>query len=584
MDWLCVPRFDSPAAFAALLGTPEHGRWLIAPRGPVRRCTRRYRPGTLILETEYTTDEGIVRIVDCMPPHSEAIDVVRVVQGVKGKVSMQFDLTIRFDYGSVVPWLTREGDSLKAVAGPDMLHIHGPILPHGEGLHTVAEFDVSEGHSVPFVITFHPSHLPSPKPVDGNESLELTERWWREWSSRSTYQGAYGDAVMRSLITLKALTYAPTGGIVAAPTTSLPERIGGQRNWDYRYCWVRDATVTLYALMIAGYTEEARAWREWLLRAVAGSPSQLQIMYGIAGERRLTEMVLPWLPGYENSAPVRIGNGAHGQLQLDVYGELLDAMHMCRRVGMSENGSWNVETALLDFLESNWDQPDEGIWEIRGPRRQFTHSKVMAWVAFDRAVKAVEHFAHEGPVERWRALRDTIHAQVCDRAYNPSLKAFTQYFGGESLDASVLVIPVVGFLPATDPRMLGTVRAIERTLTQDGFVMRYDTTGGVDGLAGHEGAFLACSFWLVDNLVMGGRGADARNLFERLLSIRNDVGLLAEEYDTKAQRMVGNFPQAFSHLALVHSAQLLTHDTPEDHRDSSAYPSSIAPPARPAPT
>lgn len=578
LDWLCVPRFDSPASFAALLGTPEHGRWLLSPKGRIQQAVRRYRPGTLVLETELTTADGTVRIVDCMPPSSEAVDVVRVVQGVAGSVPMQCDLTIRFDYGSVVPWLTREANGLKAIAGPDMLHFHSPVMPHGEGLHSVADFTVSAGQTVPFVITFHPSHLPAPEPVDAIAALELTEAWWKNWSDRSTYQGAYSDAVQRSLITLKALTYAPTGGIVAAPTTSLPERIGGTRNWDYRYCWVRDATITLYALMIAGYTEEAQAWREWLLRAVAGSPSQLQIMYGIAGERRLTELELDWLPGYENSRPVRIGNGAHDQLQLDVYGELIDAMHMCRRVGMQAHASWDVEVALLEFLESNWQLPDEGIWEVRGPRRQFTHSKVMAWVGFDRAIKAVESFNQTGPVERWRKIRDDIHEQVCRQGYNPRLRAFTQYYGGETLDASVLMIPVVGFLPATDPRMLGTIHAIQQHLTTDGLVMRYDTRHHVDGIAEHEGAFLACSFWLVDNLMMSGRVGEARDLFERLLSLRNDVGLLSEEYDPQLGRMVGNFPQAFSHLALVNSAQLLSleRDVPEEHRDSLLPPSSMA--------
>ncbi len=577
LDWLCVPRFDSPASFAALLGTEDHGRWLITPRGTITRSVRRYRPGTLILETELTTSEGTVRLIDFMPPHSKPVDVVRVVQGVSGRVPMHYELTIRFDYGSIVPWITRNGTSLNAIAGPDMLHVYSPVVPQGQGMSTVADFTVGEGQTVPFVITFHPSHLPEPTPVDPLDAVQKTEEWWLDWSRRSTYQGTYADAVQRSLITLKALTYAPTGGIVAAPTTSLPEQLGGVRNWDYRYCWVRDATITLYALMFAGYTEEASAWREWLLRAVAGSPSQLQIMYGIGGERRLTELELDWLPGYENSRPVRIGNGAHDQLQLDVYGELLDAMHMCRRIGMEAHESWDVETALLEFLESNWRVPDEGIWEIRGPRRQFTHSKVMAWVAFDRAIKAIETFKHDGPLERWRKIRTEIHDQVCSRGFNSTLDCFTQYYGSEDLDASLLMIPLVGFLPATDPRMLGTISAIERKLMHEGFVLRYDTSRRVDGLHGHEGAFLACSFWLVDNLVMCGRRADARELFERLLAIRNDVGLLSEEYDTRAKRLVGNFPQAFSHLALVNSAQLLSQGkaSPEDRRDSRLPPSSM---------
>ena len=558
MDWLCVPRFDSPACFAALLGGPEHGRWLLAPYGEVRQVRRRYRGETLVLETEFETDEGVVCVIDCMPTHSAAVDVVRIVEGRRGRVRMQMELVIRFDYGNVVPWVTREAQGLTAIAGPEMLHLYTPVPFRGENLKTVADFEVSAGERVPFVMTFHPSHCEEPEPVDAEVAVRETEQWWSQWSSLSTYSGRYREAVQRSLIVLKALTYAPTGGIVAAATTSLPEQLGGGRNWDYRYCWLRDATITLYSMLLAGYTSEARAWRAWLLRAVAGSPSQIQVMYGIAGERRLTESELPWLPGYEDSKPVRVGNGAYNQLQLDVFGELMDAMHRCRLAGIDDASGWTLERALLIHLEDHWDRPDEGIWEVRGPRRHFTHSKLMAWVAFDRGVKAVEHFGLEGPVERWRALAQRIHDELCARAFSVKQNAFAQSYDSDELDAAVLLIPLVGFLPASDPRVQSTVAAIQRELVVDGLVQRYRTDPALDGLQGGEGAFLACSFWLVDNLVLLDRREEAERLFERLLALRNDLGLLAEEYDSRARRLVGNFPQAFSHLALVDAAQGLS--------------------------
>jgi GH15 family glucan-1,4-alpha-glucosidase len=542
----------------------------------LRRVERRYLGDTLVLETEFETADGTVAILDCMPPGSKAVDVVRVVEGRKGRVPMRMELVIRFDYGSIVPWVTKQDHDLKAIAGPDMLHLHAPVDLRGQGLKTVANFQVSAGERVPFVMTFHPSHLPEPDPVDPDYALASSQQWWSEWSARSTYAGEWRDAVQRSLITLKALTYAPTGGVVAAPTTSLPEHIGGVRNWDYRYCWVRDAAITLYALLVCGYREEARAWREWLLRAVAGSPSQLQVMYGIGGERRLHEYELDWLSGYAGSRPVRVGNGAYHQLQLDVFGELLDAMHQCRSSGMEAHQSWNVERALLEFLESNWQEPDEGIWEVRGPRRHFTHSKVMAWVAFDRGIKAVEWFKNEGPVERWRKIRDELHEQVLTLGYSDKLRSFTQAFGSDRLDASLLLSPLVGFLPPGDARVRGTLAAVERTLMQNGLVARYNVESGVDGLPGDEGTFLACSFWYVDNLVLQGRMREARDLFERLLDLRNDVGLLAEEYDVGLGRQVGNFPQAFSHLALVNTAHALSRpeESPSLHR---SVPPSTAP-------
>ncbi|HWO41422.1 MAG TPA: glycoside hydrolase family 15 protein [Candidatus Eisenbacteria bacterium] len=555
IDWLCFPRFDGGACFAALLGTEEHGRWLIAPADQNYRVRRRYRDGTLILETDYETAEGEVTLIDCMPPRSREPDVVRIVVGRRGQVRMRMQLIVRFDYGSIIPWVRRIEGGIRAVAGPDTLILRSGVDLSNENFRTEAEFTVSETERVPFVLMWHPSHEPAPPIADGEEILAGTEQWWREWSSRCTYEGPWKETVVRSLITLKALTYAPTGGIVAAATTSLPEHLGGVRNWDYRYCWVRDATFTLYALMLGGYIEEACAWREWLLRAVAGKPSQLNIMYGLAGERRLPEIELGWLPGYEGSSPVRTGNAACYQFQLDVYGELMDAMHLARRGGLDpDENAWRVERALMDHLESAWNEPDNGIWEVRGPKRHFTHSKVMAWVAVDRMIKAVERFGLEGPVERWRKLRSVIHDEVCRLGFDHERNTFVQYYGGKELDASLLMIPLVGFLPASDPRVRGTVEAIERGLMAEGFVLRYRTSPEIDALPPGEAAFLACTFWLADNYWLLGRHEDARRLFERLLSLCNDVGLLSEGYDPADRRLLGNFPQALSHLALVNTA------------------------------
>jgi GH15 family glucan-1,4-alpha-glucosidase len=559
VDWVCFPRFDSGACFAALLGDERHGRWLLAPAGGVRRVSRRYRPGTLVLETDFETEDGSVRIVDCMPPRQKHPQLVRIVEGLAGRVPMRMQLVVRFEYGSIVPWVSRRGSLLSAVAGPDALTLRSPVETHGRDLTTVAEFAVAAGESVPFALAWHVSHERAPRAIDPHRAVAETEAWWREWSGRCSYRGEWRDAVEGSLIVLKALTYAPTGGILAAATTSLPEQLGGVRNWDYRYCWVRDATFALYALMVAGYTAEARAWRDWLVRAVAGHPEQMQIMYGVAGERRLSELELDWLPGYEGSTPVRIGNGASTQYQLDVYGELMDALHQSRRAGLPTHPTaWHVQRVLLDFLESGWREPDDGIWEVRGPRRHFTHSKVMAWVALDRAVKGVEQFGLAGPVGRWRGLRDEIHAEVCRQGYDPERNTFTQYYGSRELDASLLMIPLVGFLPPSDPRVAGTVEAIQRELLHDGFVHRYSTSTGVDGLPAGEAAFLACSFWLADNLTLLGRRRGARRLFERILALRNDLGLLSEEYDPAARRLVGNFPQALSHVGLVNTASNLT--------------------------
>jgi GH15 family glucan-1,4-alpha-glucosidase len=559
IDWLCVPRFDSGACFAALLGTPEHGRWVIAPTEPIRSVTRSYRGDTLVLDTTFETDSGAVRLTDCMPIRTGQPDLVRLVRGVRGKVRMRTELVIRFDYGSITPWVKRESGGLCAVGGPDTIHVRTPVPLRGEGWATVGEFEVTEGEQVPFVLTWRRSHDDPPRHVDAARAIEATVRWWRAWSSGCTYVGEWRDAVVRSLITLKALTYTPAGGIVAAPTTSLPEFIGGQRNWDYRYCWLRDATFTLAALMQSGFIEEARAWRRWLLRAVAGRGAELRIMYGLAGERRLPELELPWLPGYEHSKPVRIGNAASNQFQLDVFGEVLDCLHLGRRFGLTDDsGDWRIERELLDRLETVWHEPDEGIWEVRGPRRFFTHSKLMAWVAFDRAVKDVERFGLDGPVDRWRDRRDQLHREICDRGFNPERNAFVQSYGGTEVDAALLMMAEVGFLPPNDPRIIGTVAAIERDLMRDGFVARYRTESGIDGLPHAEGAFLLCTFWLADNYALLGRTADARRIFENLLTIRNDVGLLAEEYDPVARRQLGNFPQAFSHLGLINTARNLT--------------------------
>ncbi|MGE5307266.1 MAG: glycoside hydrolase family 15 protein [Alphaproteobacteria bacterium] len=560
IDWLCLPRFDSAACFAALLG--GHGRWLIAPAAEVHGVRRKYRDGTLILETEFETNEGAVRIIDCMPLSNERWDVLRIVEGLSGRVTMRMELIIRFDYGSIVPWVRRSGDTLLATAGPDTLELHTEVAVHGENMKTVAEFRVSKGERAHFALNYRPSHEATQQTIDPEQTLTATENNWRKWSERCTFQGRWRDAVVRSLITLKALTYAPTGGIVAAPTTSLPEQQGGVRNWDYRYCWLRDATFTLNALLLAGYQDEAVAWREWLLRAVAGRPEDLQILYSVTGERRLDEYEVGWLPGYGGAVPVRVGNAASQQFQLDVYGEVMDTLHLARCAGLEpEPHAWQIQLVLLKFLESHWQQPDEGIWEVRGPRRHFTHSKVMAWVAFDRAVKDMEAFGLEGPVDRWRQERDAIHAEVCAAGYDVRRNTFVQSYGSPHLDASLLLIPQVGFLPPEDPRVLGTVAAIERNLVVDGLVLRYSTETDADTLPPGEGAFLPCSFWLADSLVLTGRRAEGESLFERLLALSNDLGLFSEEYDTRARRMLGNFPQALTHMALIHTARLLSIST-----------------------
>lgn len=562
IDWLCWPRFDSGACFAALLGTPEHGRWLLAPAAAGARVTRRYLDQTLVLETRFETNEGTVTVTDFMPVgETNASDLIRIVRCVSGRVAMRTELILRFDYGAVVPWVTRTpSGELQAIAGPERVVLKTSVPVHGERLTTVGEFTLDAGDSVEFVLTHSPSHLPAPPSVAAERSLIETQAFWRAWAARCTYEGEWPEAVTRSLLTLKALTYAPTGGLVAAATTSLPEHIGGQRNWDYRFCWLRDSTLTLLALMDAGYHDEALAWRDWLLRAVAGHPSAIRIMYGVAGERRLPELELGWLPGYEGSLPVRIGNGAAAQVQHDVYGEMMDALYQARRNGLPDtehigtSDAWALQRSLVQHLEGIWREPDEGIWEVRGPRRHFTHSKVMAWVALDRTIRSAEEFGLEGPVARWRKVRDAIHADVCAQGYSRERGAFVQSYGSRHLDASLLLIPLVGFLPPTDERVRGTVAAIGKDLLVDGLVLRYHTEETDDGLGTGEGAFLACSFWYADNLLLQGRRAEARDLFEHLLAIRNDVGLLAEEYDPVVKRQLGNFPQAFSHLALIGTA------------------------------
>jgi len=564
IDWACLPRFDSDACFAALLGKPENGRWLLAPVSAVKKTTRRYRDHTLILETRFDTADGSVTVIDFMRPrsgHSFSLsggdaDLIRIVRGESGQVRMGMELTIRFDYGLSVPWISPMGEGLlHAIAGPHLMTINGGTpLTHSDGI-VKADFTISAGQTVPFVIVHNPSHCPAPLPVSASAALAQTERFWLDWVAQCTYRGVASDAVERSLIVLKALTYAPTGGIVAAPTTSLPEEIGGERNWDYRYCWLRDATFTLLAFMNAGFHGEAEAWSEWLLRAVAGKASQDQIMYGIAGERRLLEWEVTWLSGYENSKPVRVGNAAATQLQLDVYGEVADAMHQARKSASSvSERSASIEREWIEYLDKIWMQPDEGIWEVRGERQQFTHSKVMAWVAVDRAIKDFERFKLAAPLDHWRALRAKIHADVCQNGFNRSVGSFVQSYGSTALDASLLLIPLVGFLPASDPRVVATVEAIEQKLRVDGFVLRYDLGESDDGIAGDEATFLFCSFWLVDCLIMLGRRGDAEHLFNRLLNVRNDLGLLAEEYDPTSGRQLGNFPQAFSHIGLVNSA------------------------------
>ncbi|MFY4718154.1 glycoside hydrolase family 15 protein [Streptomyces sp. LaBMicrA B280] len=568
IDWLCLPRFDSGACFARLLGGADHGHWRIAPgaAGDEDVCTRRaYRPDTLVLDTEWDTPDGTVRVTDLMPQRERAPDVVRIVEGVSGRVTVRSTLRLRFDYGSIMPWMRRSDGHRVAVAGPDSVWLRSepPVRTWGEDYGTHSEFTVGEGERVAFVLTWHPSHERRPRLVDPYEALEGSVTDWRRWARRCRYDGPHRDAVVRSLITLKALTYAPTGGIVAAPTTSLPERLGGVRNWDYRYCWLRDSTLALSALLTAGYQEEAEAWRNWLLRAVAGNPAALQIMYGVAGERRLPETELPWLPGFAGSSPVRTGNGAVEQLQLDVYGEVMDSLSLARGAGLpTRPHMWSIQRALMDFLASAWRQPDQGLWEVRGGRRHFVHSKVMVWVAADRAVKTLEQGQETGgDLAGWRRLREEVHREVCEKGYDPERNTFTQSYGSRELDAALLLIPRVGFLPPDDPRVIGTVDAIRADLGHDGFLRRYDSEEDddsvVDGLPGGEGAFLACSFWLVDALHLTGRPQEARELFERLVRVANDVGLLAEEYDPVADRQLGNFPQAFSHLGLVNSALTL---------------------------
>jgi GH15 family glucan-1,4-alpha-glucosidase len=575
IDWFCCPRFDSDACFAALLGSREHGRWSIAPRAEAS-VTRRYRPNTLVLETHFETEEGAATLIDFMPSGDRHSTIMRLLVGTRGKVTMGTELILRFGYGAVVPWVTRlEDGSLRAIAGPDMVVLRTPVHLHGADMTTVGEFTINTDDTIPFVLSYLPSHLPLQAPFDPMTALHDTETFWQDWSAKCRPAGPWSEAVLRSMITLKALTYAPTGGIVAAPTTSLPEQLGGERNWDYRFCWLRDATLVLLGAMNAGYYEEAQAWRDWLLRAVAGSPDQLQIMYGIAGERRLTEWIAPWLPGYENSAPVRIGNAAHSQLQLDVFGEIMDVHYQARRSGLSTNESgWAVQLAFLEHLKKIWQEPDEGIWEVRGAPRHFTHSKVMAWVAYDRSIKSAETFGLEGPLDEWRKLRDEIYAEVCAKAFDNELGTFVQSYGSKQLDASLLLMPCVGFLPVSDPRVVGTITAIEHRLLRDGFVMRYDTEQTDDGLPPGEGAFLACSFWLVDVYVLQGRVADAERMFRRLIALRNDVGLLSEEYDLRLKRLVGNFPQAFSHMALVNTAYNLTRaEKPVEQRAQAEYQS-----------
>ena len=563
VDWLCWPRFDSDPCFAALLGTNEHGCWKVAPKHGAISVTRRYRPNALILETHFETAEGAATLTDFMPPRETVSHLIRIVSCERGSVSFRSELTLRFGCGANVPWVTRIDDqTVRAIAGPDMVVLRAPMPMHGENFKTVGDFMLEQGDRVPLVLSYSRSHAPLPEAVDAEERLKATEQYWTGWAAKNKIVGSpWDEAVTRSLITLKALTYEPTAGMCAAPTTSLPECIGGSRNWDYRYCWLRDATLTLLALMNAGYYDEAQRWREWLLRAAAGSPWQIQIMYGLRGERRLTEWEVPWLPGYENSAPVRIGNAAHNQLQLDIFGEVMDALHQARAGGLGGyEAGWDLQQEFLVHLERIWAERDNGIWEVRGGREHFTYSKAMAWLAFDRAIKSAENFELPGPLERWRRVRDQIHNDICERGFDTELVSFVRSYGSKELDASLLLLPAIGFLPADDPRIRSTVEAIERALLKDGFVLRYDTEKSDDGLPAGEGVFLACSFWLVDAYLMLGRRDDAVRLFERLLSLRNDVGLLSEEYDPHLRRLVGNFPQAFSHLALVNSASNLAHD------------------------
>jgi GH15 family glucan-1,4-alpha-glucosidase len=559
IDWLCWPAFDSDACFAALLGTHRNGRWLIAPREDVTKSSRRYWDNTLILETRFETANGTIALIDFMPPRGNASDIVRLVRGVTGKVKIRMELVIRFGFGADIPWVKRtEQGALLAICGQDMTVLRTPVETRGEDMTTVADFEVSEGQTIPFVLTYGPSHLPLPEPINPAQALQDTEDFWTGWCSRCTYQGEHHDLVMRSLITLKALTYGPTGGIVAAPTTSLPEKLGGARNWDYRFCWLRDATFTLLALMNSGYSEEASAWHSWLLRAVAGAPANMQIMYGIMGQRRLLEWEAGWLPGYEGARPVRIGNAAHAQLQLDVYGELIDAFHQSRMAKLKlDDGTWDLECAVLEHLAEVWDQPDHGIWERRGDGRHYVSSKVMTWVAFDRGIKSAEKFGFDAPIERWRTLRDTICRDVCEKGFDVRQNAFVESYGSRWLDASILLLPAVGFLPASDPRVRGTLEAIETHMMRDGFVLRHDPREFSNEKQPVEGAFLACSLWLADAYVLAGETAKAQALFDRVIAVANDLGLLAEEFDSGEGRQTGNFPQALTHIALINTAHNL---------------------------
>jgi GH15 family glucan-1,4-alpha-glucosidase len=570
IDWLCFPRFDSGACFASLLGNSDHGRWSFSTTDAVISSRRRYRKDTMVLETEFKTDRGSAyRITDFMPPLSPNPRILRMIEGIEGTTSLRMDLKIRLDYGSITPWVRHSERGIRATAGPDTIYCWSEVELRGEGAATIAEFAIRAGQRISFELVWTPTHEADiPKPLAMNEELDRCVNWWEEWSGRCKYSGDWREQVMRSLITLKALTYAPTGGIVAAPTTSLPEHIGGTRNWDYRYCWLRDATFTLYSLMVGGYIDEAYAWQRWLVNAAAGTPSQLQIMYGLAGERRLTEIEIPWLPGYANSKPVRVGNAAYSQHQLDVYGEVIEAFHVARRFHLApDDDAWRIQRALVRFIESAWHLPDEGIWEIRGPRQHFTHSKVMAWVAIDRSIKDAKEFKFASDLTGWIELRNEIHKDICENAFDSSLNSFVQHYGARTVDASLLMLPLVGFLPPTDPRILGTLARIEKVLVQDGFVERYKTESDVDGLPRGEGSFLLCSFWYADNLALQGRLDEAVEVFERLLLIRNDVGLLAEEYDHKNGRMLGNFPQAFSHVGLINTARNLARSGgPAVHR------------------
>ncbi|HET9187182.1 MAG TPA: glycoside hydrolase family 15 protein [Acidothermaceae bacterium] len=571
VDWLCFPRFDSAACFAALLGAEDNGHWTIAPQSGGDASSRRYRDGTLVLESEWTTPDGAVRVVDFMPPRDDLPDLIRVVEGVSGRVPMRSTVRIRFDYGHIVPWVRQVEGELCAIAGPDALWLRSPVEARGVDKTTVSEFTVAAGDRVAFALTWSASHKPKPRAIDPLKALDQTTEFWRRWISTAKFDGRYADAVSRSLITLKALTYRPTGGIAAAATTSLPEQLGGNRNWDYRYCWLRDATMTLHAMLSSGYHDEAKAWREWLVRAVAGDPKDMQIMYGLDGSRRLVEYELPWLAGYAGSQPVRVGNAASEQLQLDVYGEVMDALELSRAAGLSvDEDAWSFQQIIMDYLEGHWSDPDNGIWEIRGDRQHFTHSKVMCWVAVDRAIRGVEQWGLAGPIDRWKATRDAIRSDVLDHGFDADRNTFVQAYGSSNIDAALLLIPSVGFLPGDDPRVVGTIEAVQRELQHDGFIRRYltqDDATSVDGLSGEEATFLVCTFWLADALCLAGRTDEAREIYERILALRNDVGLLSEEYDVSARRLIGNVPQAYSHIGVVNTANNLSGASgPAHHR------------------